>query len=351
MTMSSYWPYLLLIACIVVFTGVMILSFKGLGYKMMRAEQGLSSRLSLSRRLKSLRIILAVFGSLILAIGLGGAYFEVQRVRDNRYQELETIAQSVANGFSYELIAPLTFTESDTSNAAYGYISHHLEVMAGHYDHVQIYTMVMRDSLIVFGPCSPAHNQYDTVLPGEIYQHPPEGLSELFSSGRSLILDPYKDEFGYYISAFAPVLHPLSSAPAIMIGVDMEAEQFDIERAMAPFVHWWSLWCFCFYYWAARFISPKEVSSIFSGINGGKVRKPSLPCLLVWPLADSLFGSRFLTKCVIAKPSFLNPPPFMRPGSTITFVRLAPPGKRLFVRYLPKILLTMRYSDSEHPPL
>jgi PAS domain S-box-containing protein len=231
--MSNYWPYILLVACIVVFTGVMMLSLNGLGYHNARAEKGSNSKFFLSRRLQSLRIIMAVFGSLILVIGLAGAYFEVKRVRDAHFKDLETMAQSVASGFSPDLIAPLTFTESDTSHSAYRHISEKLQIIASHHAHIHIYTMVMRDSLIVFGPRSQMGAPSEYILPGQVYQLPPEGLRVLFNNGGRLLVDPYENEYGYYLSAFAPVLKPLTSTPALMIGVDMETGHFDFERAKA----------------------------------------------------------------------------------------------------------------------
>ncbi len=231
--MSGFWPFFLLIACVIIFTGVMVLSLKRRGYSNTVMDNGVSTPFPYSRRLKSLRIIMAFFGSLILVIGLVGVYFEVQRVRDKHFNELETIAQSVASGFNYALIAPLAFSVNDTSNAVYAHITEQLQIVASHYEHIQIYTMVMRDSLILFGPCSQSEILLQHDLPGKIYQHPPEGLASLFESGRSLLVDPYRDEFGYYVSAFAPVLHPLTSTPAMIIGVDMEAGVFDSDKASA----------------------------------------------------------------------------------------------------------------------
>lgn len=231
--MSTFWPYLLLAACLIVFAGVMVISLKPRGNKPTQAESDVVLRFPLSRRLKSLRVIMAIFGLLILAIGLAGAYFEINRVRNKHFNELETIAQSVASGFNYALIAPLTFTIKDTANAVYDHLSDHLQIVASHFEHTQIYTMVMRDSLILFGPCSENTSLSGRFLPGEVYQHPPQGLAKLFENGQSILVDPYTDEFGYYVSAFAPVLHPFTSAPVMIIGVDKEGRLFDREMAKA----------------------------------------------------------------------------------------------------------------------
>ncbi len=231
--MSGFWPFFLFVACVIVFTGVMVLSLKRRGYNGTMADYGAATPFPYARRLKSLRIIMAFFGLLILAIGLAGAYLEVKRVKDKCFNELETIAQSVASGFNYAMIAPLTFSVKDTSNAMYAHITEQLQIVSSHYEHTQIYTMVMQDSLILFGPCSQSETYSLHSLPGDVYQQPPPGLATLFESGRSLLVDPYRDEYGYYVSAFAPVLHPLTSTPAMIIGVDMEAEQFVRDKAMA----------------------------------------------------------------------------------------------------------------------
>jgi PAS domain S-box-containing protein len=231
--MNSFWPYILLAACLAAFTGVMVLTLKQRRFSSAGANNGAIQPFPYSRRLKSLRIIMAVFGSLILAIGLAGSIFEEERVRDKHFSELETIAQTVASGFNYALLAPLTFTVNDTGNVVYDHITEQLRIVASHYEHTQIYTMVMRDSLIIFGPCSQSEAFSLRVLPGEVYQNPPEGLTALFESGKGLLVDPYEDEYGYSVSAFAPVFHPLSSTPAMIIGVDMDAKPFDREKEMA----------------------------------------------------------------------------------------------------------------------
>ena len=229
--MSVYWPYFLLAACLIVFIGVVILPFRRRAYDNISAGKGTASRISFSRRLKNLHVIIVFLGALILAIGVSGAYFEVKRVRDMHSRELETIAQSVASGSSYDLFARLTFTANDTSNAVYNHISGQLQTLASHYEHIHIYTMVMRDSLIYFGPNSLSDEFSQRILPGEIYEHPPRGVTPLFESGRSLIVDNYRDEYGYFLSAFATVLHPLTFAPVMMVGVDMDAEQLDSKAA------------------------------------------------------------------------------------------------------------------------
>lgn len=231
--MNYFLPYILFAACLAAFAGVIMLTLKRRRYSSPEAENGERNPFPYARRLKSLRIIMAFFGSLILVIGLAGVYFEVQRVRDKNYDELETIAQTVASGFNYGLLAPLTFTVSDTGNVVYNHITEQLQIVASHYEHIQIYTMVMRDSVIVFGPCSQIASFPGPMLPGEVYHHPPKGLATLFESGRRLLVDPYTDEYGYYVSAFAPVFHPLSSTPAMIIGVDMDAGQFEHEQAEA----------------------------------------------------------------------------------------------------------------------
>src|SRR5690606_15925070 len=135
---------------------------------------------------------------------------EVERVRDKNFNELEATAQTVASGFNYAFLEPLTFTVNDTGNVVFNHITEQLQVMASHHEHIQIYTMVKRDSLIVFGPCS-QHTPFSLpTLPGQVYQYPPDGLAAVFDSGRSLLVDPYKDEYGYYVSAYAPVFLPLS---------------------------------------------------------------------------------------------------------------------------------------------
>jgi len=234
--MSAFWPFTLFIVCVVLFIAIIFFPFRRHVNDNYNCELGKSSQVSYMRRLKNLRIIIVFFGSLILIFGLLVTFFEISRVKNKSAKELEAVAQSVAKGFSFDLIAPLSFTASDTSKAIFHHISDQLKIVSSHYGYIQIYSMVMRDSVIYFGPGSQNEIFSTPIYPGTVYKYPPEGLESVFKTGKSLITNPYTDEFGYFMSAFAPVINPLTSVPVMVVGVDFNAEHLGRKVAVASII-------------------------------------------------------------------------------------------------------------------
>ena len=91
---------------------------------------------------------------------------------------------------------------------------------------VSIYSMRLRDGQIVFGPESIPEDDHRASPPGTLYEKPPEGLIQVFASGQPLVVGPYTDEYGTFVSTFIPLADTSGRTTEIVIGYDILANDW-----------------------------------------------------------------------------------------------------------------------------
>ncbi|ASB49103.1 PAS domain S-box protein [Alkalitalea saponilacus] len=182
---------------------------------------------------KTIRMVIAY---LSLVLFLGGIFIvhHFKNVRENELRrELLSGAQAVAEGLSFRTISNLEFNLSDLDNPVYHQLNQQFRDASGMLNYRDIYTMVLRDSQILFGPESIHPDLFHASKPGDIYKIPPQGLMDVFRKGNHLIVGPYEDEFGHYISAFYPVFRQHSPEPFMVVGMDIHEHEWINEVRQA----------------------------------------------------------------------------------------------------------------------
>lgn len=143
-------------------------------------------------------------------------------------------ARSIAQAVDPFLVKQLNFTESDQSSPAYRRLRLDFTLF-GEYvrpgllpddAYMGIYSMAQRGDQILFGPENIAPDSPYASLPGVIYEEPPSALRKAFEQRHSLVVGPYQDEYGVFVSAFAPVFDPATGEVIMMVGVDVEASDW-----------------------------------------------------------------------------------------------------------------------------
>ncbi|MEI6580006.1 MAG: CHASE domain-containing protein, partial [Eubacteriales bacterium] len=81
--------------------------------------------------------------------------------------------------------------------------------------------MIRRNSALLFGPESAEAKTRYASPPGSVYNRPTPLLQQLFSNGNSFTGGPFTDEFGIFISAFAPVFDPATGKVLLVVGIDI----------------------------------------------------------------------------------------------------------------------------------
>jgi diguanylate cyclase (GGDEF)-like protein/PAS domain S-box-containing protein len=148
-------------------------------------------------------------------------------------------AVEIARNLPLDQVRALSFTATDRGAPAF---EHLRELLIGYGRFVRqhsIYTMALRDGVIVFGPENLVESDPWASPPGTVYQQPAPENFELFRTGKPATLGPLKDEFGTFISAIAPVLDPQTGQVLMAVGVDISIDDWNVliaARRLTPIV-------------------------------------------------------------------------------------------------------------------
>jgi PAS domain S-box-containing protein len=194
----------------------------GLYYRSLLREEhpGLEDRRGRAMEVGAAVVFVAiVVGGLVVA-GIAGAHAE-----DVARDSLLGRSLLAAGGINSDRVAGQTATPADVGTEDYERLREQLSLMTGSSDDIRwLYLMALKDGEILFtvdgiAPDDPGHAE-----PGTPYEEPPPGLSSVFGgSGRGLVVGPYTDEYGTFVSAFAPIRERADDRVLGVLGVDVDA--------------------------------------------------------------------------------------------------------------------------------
>lgn len=181
--------------------------------------------------------------SAISAILLGGvllAFWSAQQEDRAIRDELLEQATLVAQGLNPELFTNLQFNATDDENPSFQrirtYLAIYAEFLASAWspakEYVSIYTMRKQGDQILFGPESIPREHPMSSAPGTVYKKPPPELTSIFHRPYSIVIGPYTDEYGTFLSTFVP-LPSNQQNPPIVIGMDVMAKTWRIRKNLA----------------------------------------------------------------------------------------------------------------------
>jgi PAS domain S-box-containing protein len=140
-----------------------------------------------------------------------------------QHAQLIREASTIARQISVVNVEALSFTAADQATVNFQRLHRQMMEYARLVGLRSLYSMAVRDGRIVFGPGSLVVNAQEPLVPGTVYEKPPAELGELFHSHHAQIVGPYTDEFGSFVSAFAPVIDSQTGKTLLVIGMDIEA--------------------------------------------------------------------------------------------------------------------------------
>src|SRR5450830_1845867 len=127
-----------------------------------------------------------------------------------------------------------TATPADVGTADYERLREQLTLMEGVSKDIRwFYLMALRAGDIVFTVDGIPLDDPGHVEPGTVYEEPPRGLFEVFTSGGDTTVGPYTDEYGTFVSAFAPIHHLGDGRVVGVLGLDITAAQWLHSLALA----------------------------------------------------------------------------------------------------------------------
>jgi signal transduction histidine kinase/CHASE1-domain containing sensor protein len=148
-----------------------------------------------------------------------------ERLRSNLLRQAESIARSI----DPNSVKALSFTPDDKDNPVFQRLRGHMTAYAGILKVRGLYSMAIRNGSIVFGPENYAENDSQASPPGTVHEQPSENVILIFKNGRPFVEGPETDEYGTFVSAVAPVLEPRTGEVLMIVGLDIEASDWQAE--------------------------------------------------------------------------------------------------------------------------
>ena len=183
------------------------------------------------------RIIQLVVVALLAAIVAGG-YVVTTRAGDSadreRRAELKVRAALAAGALDPMLVVRQTASDLDVGTVAYDALRRQLALMKAVSPDIRwFYLMKEVDGAILFTVDGIPLDDPGHAEPGTRYLEPPPGLARVFSTGSSLTVGPYTDEWGSFVSSFAPVEDLTTGQTVGVLGVDEDAARWQEAIARA----------------------------------------------------------------------------------------------------------------------
>jgi phosphate transport system substrate-binding protein len=169
-----------------------------------------------------------VFVALLAWVGLSLTI--LQWVHFEMRKELLKTGVRLAQALNEEAIQALPFTAEDRLDPRFAEITRELRHLSTAVqlgwsparNYVGIYTMKQRGGALVFGPESITEEDPRASPPGTVYENPPDALEKVFATGRAVVVGPFRDEYGTFISVFLPLQHSGQPVgPGVVLGVDI----------------------------------------------------------------------------------------------------------------------------------
>ena len=136
-------------------------------------------------------------------------------------------ATEIINIINPELVKKLTFTLADEGTPAFERIREQMIHESKTIPKLRsIYSMALRKDKFVFGPDNLAKDDKDHAPPGVVYKSPPVELHQSLQHKQQITVGPYRDEWGTYISVFAPIIDSRSGEVLMVLGIDIEARDW-----------------------------------------------------------------------------------------------------------------------------
>ena len=170
--------------------------------------------------------------SAVLLVLVSGVFIANARVSERRRlieERLQNEATNIARTLDPEGAKELSFSSRDKESPVYRRYHRQIASYAGVRKLLAVYTVAFKGGKLLFGPESLKEGASLSSPPGTVYRHAPGDLFRLFSEGAPLSVGPYTDEYGTFVSAFAPVKDPRSGRILMAVGVDMDIREWSRE--------------------------------------------------------------------------------------------------------------------------
>ena len=169
----------------------------------------------------------------ILVAGFAATSLIGERWSANARADLLERAGLAVAGIVPGVVESQTATPADVGTADYEMLREQLALMEGVSKDIRwFYLMALQGGDILFTADGIALDDPGHSEPGTVYEEPPPGLVDVFA-GEELTVGPYTDEFGTFVSAFAPIRDLQDGHVVGVLGLDVDAVDWVHSLALA----------------------------------------------------------------------------------------------------------------------
>jgi hypothetical protein len=174
----------------------------------------------------------------IVFLGVWNVVYIGRKVDRNERQELLLRAQNISILLNQDDLKKLTGTVDDLGNPAYDRVKETLvDTRAINTDTRFIYIMgLTNQNTQFFYVDSEDPSSVDYSPPGQLYVEATETDIYNHINGIAYTSGPYSDEWGTWISAYAPVVDGETGAIIALVGMDVDADNFLSQISTAQFI-------------------------------------------------------------------------------------------------------------------
>ena len=171
----------------------------------------------------ALGLVIVLLAGLGWWAGQGRGLQVAEEMRDALHRQADEMVRNI----NPELAKQVSFTPADRGAPAFEHLRDQMIAHGRHINQRGIYSMAVREGRIVFGPENYTLDGPMASPPGTVYQKPSAEVWEVFKTGKSAVVGPYKDEYGIFVSALAPVIDPVHNMVIMVVGQDVPAEDWE----------------------------------------------------------------------------------------------------------------------------
>jgi len=144
-------------------------------------------------------------------------------------------ARAVANAIMPDKVLKLKFSPDDKNNQDFILLRNQM-IAYGYYSGLKsIYSFTMINGRLVFGPENIIENDPMASPPGTVYLEPDPDFIKVFKDALPGVIGPYTDEYGTFVTGYAPVLDPRSGNVLMVVGIDLSADKWRSAVSAARF--------------------------------------------------------------------------------------------------------------------
>ena len=172
------------------------------------------------------------FGLAILLLGAIITLAVIQNTKKNITTNLLNFSKSITAAINPDRVKTLTASLLDDDNPDYIRLNQQLEKVQPYMSTQGIrwsYLVLKKNNQLLFSADSIPVGHFGDALSGETYNDPPSELSKIFQDQQAIISQPYKDQWGYYISAFIPIKDFSTGEILAVAGFDIDYEYLQTQ--------------------------------------------------------------------------------------------------------------------------